>query len=208
MNGWTLIDCLPMVADEEDLPRIAVQSEGHLREELDRYRQRQPPSIIELVSPEGETLYMGIGSALSGIQWMKEAQNPLKKQLRMAVADHPYSAEGMEFRYQGSASGFRSKYLLPVEKTIDAAVHYFKTQKLPDWLQWAEWNPQTHRLEVPPADQSNGIPTLVLPRQEGPERIVHLFCPNCTALLSAPREGDVEQVCPHCGAQMKITKTV
>jgi hypothetical protein len=62
----------------------------------------------------------------------------------------------IDFRYQGENSSFRPRYLFPVEKTIEAAVHFYKTGKLPDWMDWAEFNPKTKRLEVPTPNRSAG----------------------------------------------------
>lgn len=148
MSEWTLIDCMLMVSDEADLPRSTVESEEQLRAKLNGYRLRSPASIVQLVSPQGDILQMGIGSEFSGLQWIREPLNPAKKQMNIAVADRLYSESGVGFRFQGSESGFRPKYVIPVETTIDAAVHFFKTGQLPNWLQWAEWNSKTRRLEV------------------------------------------------------------
>jgi hypothetical protein len=149
MNRWTLIDCMPMVAKEEELPRITIGSEEQLRDELLSYCQRKPASIIELVSPEGDILHMGLGREFSGVQWIREPLNLAKRQMKIAVADRVYTEVGVEFRFQGSVSGFRPKYVIPVEKAIDAAVHFFKMGQLPDWLQWADWDNKTRKLAVP-----------------------------------------------------------
>jgi hypothetical protein len=152
LGEWTLIDCMPMVSEEENLPRCKVESEEHLRDQLNRYRKRSPASIIELVSPDGDILHMGVGTEFSGIRWIREPLNAARKRLKMAVADRSYCDAGMEFRFQGSESGFRAKYVIPVEKTINAAIHYFKTGQLPDWLQWAEWTDRCGNMKTDPDD--------------------------------------------------------
>jgi Immunity protein Imm1 len=165
MSKWTLIDCLPMVADQDDLPRTLVGSEEELRAELNRYRLRQPASIVELVSPGGETLQIGLGGSLSGMRWLQGSGDPANRQLRMSLADRTYSDHGVEFRYQGSDTGFRPKHLIPAEKAIDAAVEYFQTGKLPAWLKWAEWNQKSHRLEAADGG-TNGIPPTLSSRPQ------------------------------------------
>jgi len=147
MNEWILVDCMPMVSDIAELPRHTVESETQLRQLLEDCRHRSPASVLELLSPTGDVLHMGIGMEYSGIRWIGKPLNSGKKQLKMAVADKQYSNTGAEFRCQGSESGFRAQYVIPVEKTIDAAIHYFKTGQLPDSLQWVEWDHDKHRLE-------------------------------------------------------------
>lgn len=202
MNSWTLIDCVAMAGSEDELPKTSVESEEQLRHELNRYRQRQPASIIELVSPAGDVLQLGISHEFSGARWMKSGPEPTDKQLKMAIADRKYSQTGMEFRFQGSESSFRQQYVLPVEKTIEVAAYFFRTGHLPDWIQWTEWNPKKRRLEVPTSANATGIagvPQLALATSE---RTVHMFCPTCSAVLQPPEHDHVEQVCPHCRARM------
>lgn len=137
MEDWILIDCRDPVMSEEDSPRTPIKSEAQLREELKRYQQRLP-SIIQFRNPKGELLIIGIGGPLSGLQWMKP---PMKKNFKMALNDHPVTDRGVDFREQGTDTGFRPRYLFPPNEVVEAVVYFFKNNQLPDWMQWKSFGP-------------------------------------------------------------------
>jgi Immunity protein Imm1 len=146
MNTWMLVDCMNPVDPEEPFPMVSISSENQLRGELEKYQKRRP-SIIHLKSPSGETLVIGIGERIGGLKWLK---NDKKEMFRIAIAKSLLVSEGVDFREQGTDTGFRPSYLLPVEEVIDAIIFFFNNHRLPEEVQWAEWNAQIKRLEIIP----------------------------------------------------------
>jgi hypothetical protein len=149
MSNWVIIDCIGQ-HNTGEFPEFVIRSEVQLRAELNRFRARRP-SIILVVSPEEETLKIGIGGPFSGIRWAKP---PIDDNYKLAIASEIVAPEGAEFREQGSDTGFRAKYVLPVEQAIEIIVFFYKHHRLPQWIQWLSWNPDTRSLEVLPADSS------------------------------------------------------
>jgi hypothetical protein len=162
MSGWKLLDCAGPVTAAGDFPSIPIESAQQLRRELERFRQRSP-SMVHLVSPQGETLAVGLGGEVAGLRWMKE---PLANNFRMAIAREVVSPHGMEFRYQGTDNGFRPRNLLPADEAVEAAVFFFLHHRLPESVAWAEWDPATKRLEV---RQGKSDPAPALPDVSAPE---------------------------------------
>lgn len=136
MGEWHLVDCIDPVSSDDEFPRTVIRNEQELRMELDRL-QRRRPSIVQLRSPEGEILIIGIGGELSGLRWMKP---PLHRHFKMAVRNELLSESGVNFRDQGADTGFRAKYLFRPIEIIEAVVEFFNKKELPDWIQWLEVN--------------------------------------------------------------------
>jgi hypothetical protein len=55
---------------------------------------------------------------------------------RVSVNTHPLTAEDIDFREQGTDTGFRSNYLFAVADVIEEIVYYFNNQELSDRMQW------------------------------------------------------------------------
>jgi hypothetical protein len=45
-----------------------------------------------------------------------------------------------------------------VEEVIDAAVYYYKTHHLPNWVAWRTWNPATKKWDIERATNGNCPP--------------------------------------------------
>jgi hypothetical protein len=132
VHAWVLIDCSPSVISEAQLPRWNIESEAQLRELLGRFKDEKP-RIFRLMGPREETLIMGIGGGLAGLRWTKP---PMNEHLKMAVNPCPLTDQGCDFREQGTDTGFRPKYLFRPAEVIDAAIHFFTTGDLAQWMHW------------------------------------------------------------------------
>jgi hypothetical protein len=156
MGRWLLIDYRDPITDVEylswfDLPPGAlppdlqvvppeaehreteIMSEAQLREALDRYRHRPPPSLFSLVSPAGRSLGIGLGPELSGLEWRVPRPD---WHVEIAVNPHPVAEEAHEFCDGGGGRGFEPDELLPTDQVIEAVVGYYRNQRRPESLQW------------------------------------------------------------------------
>lgn len=116
-------------------PTTRITSEAQLRELLERYRFRHPPSELCLGGPIDEALYIGIGPDLSGLRWVKQSWD---RNYKIAINRHPLVESFREFCDQGDIGGttFDPEHLLPTERVIEAAVQFFRTQHRPDSVEW------------------------------------------------------------------------
>jgi hypothetical protein len=161
MSEWKLADCIDPVEKLEDTPTIVIQSEAHLREVLDRLRQRRP-GIVFLVSPSNEYFEMGLGGPFAGMRWMRP---PTEKFAREAIADPVRSPEAHGYSAEGVDTVFEPKNLFLVEEVIEAAVYFFNHHRLPEWITWSEWDPVAYKWNLIP-----GIPkSPTRPQAQTPE---------------------------------------
>jgi hypothetical protein len=131
-NVWLLIDCRDEVTYEENPPQTEICSESDLRRELGEMRRRSP-SIVQLHSPEGEILIIGIGGPFAGLRWMKP---PMVEHFKLSLNPMPPTNQGIEFRDHGTDTGFRPQYLFPLEDVIEEAVYFYNNQTFSDRMQW------------------------------------------------------------------------
>src|SRR6202030_2068339 len=96
----------------------------------------QEPSAIRLVSPDGESLAIGIGGPCCGIRWTKP---PIRENLKMPIAEPRVVDQGIEFRWQGQEMGFRRQHILAADAAIPVILFFFTNHRLADWVQWWEW---------------------------------------------------------------------
>jgi hypothetical protein len=139
MGDWLLIDyMLPVDWDAcdpscgADFPTVRVESEGQLREELSRFRRRQP-SLLSLVSPSGDYLDIGLGPVFSGLYWV---QTSAPWGLKIAVNPHPAAPEPVIVLDGGGGRTFDPERLLPTDEVIEAAVRFYRDGRVPDTVQW------------------------------------------------------------------------
>jgi hypothetical protein len=132
------------VSSEDELPVLDLESEEQLRKELTRFRGRRP-SIVRMENSNGDILSIGIGDSFGALKWMKAGDRHF---LKIALADTIHSEEGIDFREQGTDTGFRPMYLIHVEKVIEAVICLYTNGRMPDWVSWSSWNPQSNRMET------------------------------------------------------------
>jgi hypothetical protein len=137
------------VSSEEDFPVLDVESEEQLREELNRFRGRRP-SIVRMENSNGDIVSIGIGESFGALKWMKAGDRQF---LKIALADTIHSEEGIDFREQGTDTGFRPMYLIHVEKVIEAVICLHANGRMPDWVRWSSWNPHSNLMETDFSEQ-------------------------------------------------------
>jgi hypothetical protein len=150
MERWELIDLRDSADAPEDLPRVVIQSEGHLRAELERLRDRDP-AILALEGPIAQGLQFGLGGAYAGIRW---GEHPVSNRTGTVLADRVYSEHRIDFASEESTIAFWQDELIPVERAIEVIVSFYKTQRLPSWIAWKEWDPVRNVWEVKPSTEA------------------------------------------------------
>lgn len=199
MSQWLLIDYMEPADGPDEFPKLAIGSEGQLRQELIRLRDREP-SIVCLVVPDEEGLQIGIGGPFAGLKW---ADYPKSNNYRRLLADRLYSPNPVDFKCEEDFLVYDQSELIPFAQAMEIILHFYKHGSLPDHVNWKAWDDKTKtwrmRLETPAPPSDCPV---ILPEAVRPDRIVHAFCPTCSAVLQPPSEGATEQVCPHCGARM------
>src|SRR5436190_12696687 len=95
MSQWELVDCLEPLDEDQDNPRVAIDSETGLREQLQLWQRRKPGHII-LRSPEGERLSFSIGGPFGGMGWLPPCEKRREVGQRIAVADRRYATTSVD----------------------------------------------------------------------------------------------------------------
>jgi hypothetical protein len=156
MGGWLLIDYRYRMSEEEyllglDLPpgvlppglqvppeaelrETEITSEAQLREALAHYRREHPSPLLSLVSPSQQSLSIGLGPELSGLEWREPSPDWHSE---VAINPHPVAEKAHLFCDGGGGSVFQPDELLPTDQVIEAVVSYYRDQRRPESLQWA-----------------------------------------------------------------------
>ena len=109
-----------------------------------------PNTIVDLVSPKGDTLSIGIAGPsdkdnpglsqpLACLNFVDASRNPPY----LAVVGDPtltFELGGVVvFRYEeGTWTEILRRNCVPVEKVLEVAKHFFESGSLPDWITWEE----------------------------------------------------------------------
>jgi hypothetical protein len=140
MAKWVLIDYgTPLEpAEDDDSPhdyyaKAALESEGQLRAELARYRREGRPTFLSLVSPTKESLSIGLGPELSGLEWRERPPGGAGK---IALNPRPLTDEEHGFDDGNGGLVFEPEHLFPTDEVIDAVLQFYRSGRLPDSLRW------------------------------------------------------------------------
>jgi hypothetical protein len=145
MAQWQLVDGSMPAEGPECFPTVTIQSEAHLREELNRLRNREP-GIFVLESPDHDALQIGMGGPLSGLRRFRNQDAH-----SVVLADRPYSAKRVDFASEGDTLAFWPDELIPVEQAIEVILFFYKNRSLPDWIGWKEWDRDRSKWIIKPA---------------------------------------------------------
>ncbi len=145
MDQWQLVDGSIPVDGPEDFPRVTIRSEGQLREELRRLRDREP-GIFALESPADDALQIGIGGPFWG---MRHYRN--REVHAVVLADRIDHEKRIDFAAEEDAIAFWPEELLPFERAIEVIIYYYRNLRLPDWIGWKEWDSARKQWNIKPA---------------------------------------------------------
>lgn len=113
----------------------AVYNVSQLHEILDRIElvSKSDPQIVDLTSPKGEVLNIGLGHCQSIVMFSNSLDPPYLVSTGCATGDGTVA-----FRYHGDWTEFPKHHLIPYNKAREAMEQFFVTGKCPDNVEWVE----------------------------------------------------------------------
>jgi hypothetical protein len=97
--------------------------------------QKGNARVVSLISPEGDCLAIGIGNPYACVMYMNKSGAP---PYLWAIGGIERPGEYIEFDVEGTPTPIPMHRCLPFDKVIDIAAHYFKNEKLPEYVAWEE----------------------------------------------------------------------
>jgi hypothetical protein len=130
MSGFKFVDySRGQYLGTKELP---VSDEQDIRRTL-HMLQQQDPSFVDLISPTGESLTIGVGPSLGCVMFTSASGDP---PYLCAVADSNGQAGEIEFDAGGTPTPVPLYRCLPFETVIEIVVYYFLNGKLPMNIKW------------------------------------------------------------------------
>jgi hypothetical protein len=133
-----------------ELPFIQIDSPeslAHILRELPESGST-PNRIVELESPKGEKLSIGLAGAgdrdnpsltqaLACVQYTNAALDP---PYLVPIGDAKLNLENgvVVFRYEGSWTEILKRNCVPIDDAIRIAQHFYRHETLPQWIAWEE----------------------------------------------------------------------
>lgn len=117
--------------DEREIP---VSSEQEIRKTLKRFHQ-QLPRFVDFISPEGDSLTIGVGASLGCVMFIKASGDP---PYLWAIGNRGEAEDYIEFDAGGTPTPIPLYRCLPFEDVIEIVVHYFLTGNLTENVEWEE----------------------------------------------------------------------
>jgi hypothetical protein len=112
-----------LISDEEDLRRALKQL------------QRKDPRLVDLISPTGDCLTIGVGAPLGCVMFTKASGDP---PYLWAVGDSVEQETYIEFDAGGTPTPVPLYRCLPFERVVEIAVYYLLNGILPENVEWDE----------------------------------------------------------------------
>jgi hypothetical protein len=112
---------------------VSINNEGQLKALLEQFADRLPRELI-LESPTGELLFVDIGGPSASVHYYEgpEIDPGLLAKPLLAFNDRAYfSAEGQPTRLD-------PEYLMPPDTAIRVVLDFYRSGKLPSWIEWEE----------------------------------------------------------------------
>jgi hypothetical protein len=139
---WVLHDLFDDDPEPGESVRVPISSSDELRKELEALAVLEP-RIVELETPDGKWVRIGIGGPLAGFAILEDVVLPLpgspsELRTRIALAPTPAPCERVEFLCGQQPSQLRADALLPAKEVIKLVIDYFESGAFPDWLRWRE----------------------------------------------------------------------
>jgi hypothetical protein len=113
---------------------VGVTSIGSLRDRLNEVAQ-QEPRIIDMVSPTGNRLQLGLGSAFGCAQLIRENNMP---PYLCAIAERSIAKGDVEFLLGGTPTPVPPERCLPVEQAMRIAEYFFTNDAADPTTRWVE----------------------------------------------------------------------
>lgn len=118
----------PRTAAEE----LVISTEQDLREALKRFQQHDP-GFVDLCSPAGDCLSIGVGGPLACLMFIRASGDP---PYLWALGNSDDREHTIEFSRGGTPTPISLYRCLPFENALEIAVYYFQHERLPESVQW------------------------------------------------------------------------
>jgi hypothetical protein len=115
---------------------LEVGSEPALLQLLDELDERasDQPMLVDLISPAGDSLSIGLGRDKSVLTWVQANQEP---PYFVSLSSDPVDGS-IVFDYRGEWSEFPARFALDTPIAKAALVDFFRTGSLPTSIAWTD----------------------------------------------------------------------
>lgn len=120
---------------QESVEPIHISNEEKLRKELKRFKGNDPGKLIDLNSPSGDYLTLGIGASGGCVMFTPASLEP---PYLVACGPSDDYETSVEFLRGDTPTPIPLAYVLSVEEVIDIAVYFFLNGSLPKTVEWEE----------------------------------------------------------------------
>jgi hypothetical protein len=132
MAGFKLVDYSQ--GNYEEPQEVLISDEEDLRRTLKQFRQKDP-RLVDLISPAGNCLTIGVGAPLGCVMFTKASGDP---PYLWAVGDSSDQETYIGFDAGGTLTPVPLYRCLPFERVVEIAVYYFLNGVLPENVKWDE----------------------------------------------------------------------
>jgi hypothetical protein len=133
MSVFKLFD-YSQAGSQRDVEAITISTEQELRKMLENLRQHDP-GLVDLVSPAGDCLMIGVGGEHACAQFTQVSGNPPYLMARGPADDYD---SHIEFARGGTPTPIPLAYILSFSRMVDIAVDFFLNEHLPTTTEWEE----------------------------------------------------------------------
>lgn len=130
MPVFKLIDYSSSLVENE----VSISTEEDLRKALIRFQQLYP-QFVDLISPSGDCLTIGIGDPYSCVMYSQSSGDP---PYLWALGNIDNTEDFIEFDASGTPTPVPLYRCLPFNKVVEIAVYFFGTGSLPQNVKWDE----------------------------------------------------------------------
>ena len=132
MSGFRLVDYPRGERSEKE--EIPILNEQDIRRALKRFQQ-EDPRVVDLISPTGDCLAIGVSSSLGCVMFMRASGDP---PYLWALGDSDDRENDIEFDVGGTPTPVPLYRCLPFERVVEIVVYYFLNGELPRDVEWDE----------------------------------------------------------------------
>lgn len=133
MKVFKLFD-YSQVGSQRNIEAINISTERELRQVFEDFQQHDP-GLVDLVSPVGDCLMIGVGGEHACVMFTQASGNPPYLMARGPSNDYD---SHIEFTRGGTPTPIPLAYVLPFSTMVDIAVYFFFNESLPATIEWEE----------------------------------------------------------------------
>ncbi len=113
---------------------VSLLSEQGIRRTLNQLRL-QEPQFVDLISPTGDCLSIGVGGPLGCVMFARASGDP---PYLWALGTSKDQEKDLEFDAGGTPTPVPIRRCLPFASVLEIVIHYFLSSELPQNVEWDE----------------------------------------------------------------------